>query len=39
MDDARQNNVEIGYYSVVYDLLDELKEQIEVTLAPPPPGA
>lgn len=38
MDDARASNVAIGYYSVVYELLDELEEQIKTTLAPPPPG-
>ena len=38
MDDARGNNVNIGYYSVVYDLLDELEATVQRTLAPPPPG-
>lgn len=38
MEDARANNVEIGYYNVVYDLLDELEAVIKSTLAPPPPG-
>jgi translation initiation factor IF-2 len=38
MDDARGNNVNIGYYNVVYDLLDELAATVERTLAPPPPG-
>lgn len=38
MDDARSQNVEIGYYNVVYDLLDEMKETITTTLSPPPPG-
>jgi translation initiation factor IF-2 len=35
---ARAENVDIGYYSVVYDLLDELEETVQITLAPPPPG-
>jgi translation initiation factor IF-2 len=38
MDDARANNVNIGYYNVVYNLLDEVEEVIRTTLAPPPPG-
>lgn len=38
MDDARATNVKIGYYNVVYDLLDELEATIKKTLAPPPPG-
>lgn len=38
MEDARAGNVEIGYYSVVYELLDEIENQIKTTLAPPPPG-
>ena len=38
MDEARATNVEIGYYNVVYDLLDELAATIKRTLAPPPPG-
>jgi translation initiation factor IF-2 len=38
MEDARAGNVEIGYYNVVYELLDELEHQIKTTLAPPPPG-
>jgi len=38
MNEARASNVDIGYYNVVYDLLDELESQIKTTLAPPPPG-
>ncbi len=38
MEDARAGNVEIGYYNVVYELLDEVEQQIKTTLAPPPPG-
>lgn len=38
MEDARASNVDIGYYNVIYELLEEIKTQIEVTLAPPPPG-
>ena len=38
MEDARATNVQIGYYNVVYDLLDELEAVIKSTLAPPPPG-
>ena len=38
MDEARSTNVEIGYYNVVYDLLDELELVIKTKLAPPPPG-
>lgn len=38
MNEARSSNVAIGYYSVVYELLDELEKQIKTTLAPPPPG-
>ena len=38
MDEARAQNVDIGYYSVVYELLDEIEQQIQTTLAPPPPG-
>jgi len=38
MNEARSSNVDIGYYSVVYDLLDELEATIKTTLAPPPPG-
>ena len=38
MDEARATNVEIGYYNVVYDLLDEVEQTIKTSLAPPPPG-
>jgi translation initiation factor IF-2 len=38
MEEARASNVEIGYYNVVYDLLDEIAATIKTTLAPPPPG-
>jgi translation initiation factor IF-2 len=38
MDEARASNVEIGYYNVVYDLLDEIEAKIKKTLSPPPPG-
>ena len=38
IEEARGSNVEIGYYSVVYDLLEEIEKQIKTTLAPPPPG-
>lgn len=38
MEEARAQNVEISYYNVVYDLLDELELKIKTTLAPPPPG-
>jgi translation initiation factor IF-2 len=38
MEEARANNIDIGYYNVVYDLLDELEAIIKNTLAPPPPG-
>lgn len=35
---ARSSNVEIGYYNVVYDLLDEVTAKVRNTLSPPPPG-
>ncbi len=38
MADARASNVEVGYYSVVYDLLDELAAKVRATLNPAPPG-
>merc|ERR1712023_466554 len=38
MDEARSQNVDIGYYNVVYDLLDEMEATIQKTLSPPPPG-
>ena len=38
MEDARANNIDIGYYNVVYELLDEIASLIKTTLAPPPPG-
>ena len=38
LEDARASNVEIGYYNVVYDLLDEMEKKVQTTLAPPPPG-
>jgi translation initiation factor IF-2 len=38
MEDARMSNVEIAYYNVVYDILDEVERVIKTTLAPPPPG-
>eukprot|EP01035_Chromulina_nebulosa_P022660 gene22660-29344_t len=38
MEDARALNVEIGYYNVVYELLEELEKKVKVTLSPPPPG-
>ena len=37
-EDARASNVDIGYYDVVYTLLDEMQAKIRSTLAPPPPG-
>jgi translation initiation factor IF-2 len=36
---ARASNVDVGYYDVVYTLLDEMQERIQVLLAPPPPGS
>ena len=30
--------MEIGYYNVVYELLEELEKKVKVTLSPPPPG-
>eukprot|EP01038_Epipyxis_sp_PR26KG_P014857 gene14857-19971_t len=38
IEEARSLNVDIGYYSIVYELLDELEKTVKVTLAPPPPG-
>lgn len=38
MEEARSTNVEIGYYNVVYELLEEMENKVKVTLAPPPPG-
>ena len=38
LDEARSSNVEIGYYSIVYELLEEMEKTIKLTLAPPPPG-
>ena len=38
MEEARSSNVEIGYYSVVYELLEEMEKNVKMTLAPPPPG-
>eukprot|EP01035_Chromulina_nebulosa_P018582 gene18582-24308_t len=38
MDLARGSNVEIGFYNVVYDLLDEIEKTVKETLSPPPPG-
>lgn len=38
MEEARSSNIDIGYYNIVYELLEELKTEIETTLAPPPPG-
>lgn len=35
---ARSSNVEIGFYNVVYDLLDEVAKTVKDTLSPPPPG-
>ncbi len=35
---ARSSNVEICYYSVVYNVLDELSLKVKTMLAPPPPG-
>eukprot|EP01041_Mallomonas_annulata_P004903 gene4903-9777_t len=37
-EDARGSNVDIGYYDVVYTLLDEMEARIKTILAPPPPG-
>lgn len=37
-EDARGSNVEVGYYDVVYTLLDEIQAKVMSTLAPPPPG-
>jgi translation initiation factor IF-2 len=35
---AKSSNVDIGFYSVVYDLLDEVEKQVKETISPPPPG-
>ena len=37
-EDARGSNVDIGYYDVVYTLLDEMAAKVRTILAPPPPG-
>lgn len=36
MEEARATNVDIGYYNVVYDMLDEVEQTIKTSLAPPP---
>lgn len=38
MEIAKSANVEIGFYNVVYDLLDEIAKKVKETLSPPPPG-
>lgn len=38
MEEARASNVEIGYYDVVYNLLDEIDLAIKSIISPPPPG-
>lgn len=35
---AKSSNVDIGFYSVVYDLLNEIEKQVKETISPPPPG-
>ena len=35
---SKSSNVEIGFYNVVYDLLNEIEKKVKDTLAPPPPG-
>lgn len=37
--ESRAANVEIGYYSIVYEILGEVEKLITRTLSPPPPGA
>ena len=37
MEDARARNVQISYYDVVYELLEELQSVVSATLAPPHP--
>ncbi len=38
LEEARSSNVDIGYYSIVYELLEEMEKNVKLTLAPPPPG-
>lgn len=37
-EDARNKNLEIGYYSVVYDVLDEMEVRMKEVLSPTPEG-
>eukprot|EP01084_Bolivina_argentea_P109588 195891_1 len=38
LDEARRTNVEIGYYSVVYEALDDVQRRIDDKRAPAPQG-
>lgn len=35
---TRSQNVEVKYYNVLYDALDEMRHIVESTVTPPPPG-
>lgn len=35
---AKSSNVDIGFYTIVYDLLNEIEKQVKETISPPPPG-
>jgi len=38
MEDARVRGLELGYYNVVYDVLDEMERRMEKVLSPTPDG-
>lgn len=38
MDEARTRDIEIGYYSVVYDMLEEMEGRMQEVLSPTPDG-
>jgi len=38
MEEARTRNIEIGYYSVVYEVLEEMEGRMQEVLSPTPDG-
>ena len=38
LEESKANNVEIMYFNIIYDVLDDLEKTIKTILAPPPPG-
>lgn len=38
MEEARGENIDIKYYNVLYNIIDDMTDLVKKTLSPPPPG-